>query len=101
MGSDPAQLLINVMGFAAIIYSIVLHEIAHGWVALKCGDVTAHHQGRLTLNPIPHIDPIMSIVVPLIAFLGTGAPFGAAKPVPVNPRNFRNYRRDYILVALA
>src|SRR5262249_24371386 len=76
------------------------HEVAHGWVALQCGDPTALHQGRLTANPIPHIDPWMSIVVPLMSY-GAGMMFGAAKPVPVNPRNFRHWKRDMILVSLA
>lgn len=96
MGSD-LQTVVTVLGFVTLLYSIIAHEVAHGWVALKCGDPTALHAGRLTANPIPHIDPMMSIVVPLVS----GGMFGAAKPVPVNPRNFRSWTRDTILVSLA
>jgi len=85
-----------------LIFSIVCHEVAHGWVARQQGDNTAAMLGRLTLNPIPHIDPIGSILVPaLMALLPGGMMFGWAKPVPVNPRNFRNFKRGDILVSLA
>jgi Zn-dependent protease len=85
-----------------LIFSIVLHEVAHGWVARREGDPTAFMLGRLTLNPIPHIDPIGSILVPVMLTLVPGGfIFGWAKPVPVNPRNFRNYKRGDILVSLA
>lgn len=85
-----------------LIFSIVLHEVAHGWVARREGDPTAAMLGRLTLNPIPHIDPIGSILVPTILILTNfGFIFGWAKPVPVNTRNFRNFRRGDILVSLA
>lgn len=70
-------------------------------MALKLGDPTAHDMGRLTLNPIPHIDPMGSILVPLISYVAAGTVFIAwAKPVPVNPANFRNHRRDDILVSV-
>lgn len=85
-----------------LIFSIVVHEVAHGWVAQREGDPTAAMLGRLTLNPIPHLDPIGSILVPAVLMLmPTGFVFGWAKPVPVNPRNFRNYKRGDILVSLA
>lgn len=85
-----------------LIFSIVLHEYAHGWMALREGDQTAAMLGRLTLNPIPHLDPIGSLLVPaILAVLPGGLIFGWAKPVPVNPRNFRNYKRGDILVSLA
>ncbi|HEX6926497.1 MAG TPA: site-2 protease family protein [Longimicrobiaceae bacterium] len=85
-----------------LIFSIVVHEVAHGWVARQQGDPTAYMLGRITLNPIPHIDPIGSILVPvLLALAPGGLIFGWAKPVPVNPRNFRNYKRGDILVSLA
>jgi Zn-dependent protease len=85
-----------------LIYSAILHEIAHGFVAQRLGDPTARLVGRLTLNPIPHIDPIMSILLPLILLL-SGSPviFGAAKPVPVDPFNLRDGRKDMALVSLA
>jgi Zn-dependent protease len=80
---------------------VIVHEIAHGYMALRLGDRTAKDMGRLTLNPIPHIDPIGSIVVPLFSLLATGRVFIAwAKPVPVNPLNFSNFKRDDILVSV-
>lgn len=83
-----------------LLFSIVVHEVAHGWMALRLGDTTARDLGRLTLNPIPHIDPIGSVLVPLISLFSTGSVFIAwAKPVPVNPMMFRNPRRDDILVS--
>lgn len=85
-----------------LILSVVLHEVAHGWVARQQGDPTAAMLGRLTLNPIPHLDPVGSILVPaVLTLMPTGFIFGWAKPVPVNPRNFRNYKRGDILVSLA
>lgn len=85
-----------------LLVSVVLHEVAHGWVALKQGDDTAQRAGRLTLNPVPHIDVMGSIIVPtVLALMPGGLLFGWAKPVPVDPRNFRNYRRGDILVSLA
>src|SRR5687768_2280474 len=85
-----------------LLFSVVLHEYAHGWMARRQGDDTAYMLGRLTLNPIPHIDPIGSVLVPVMLILAN-APFvlGWAKPVPVNPRNYRNYKRGDILVSLA
>ena len=91
-----------VIGIVILVFSAILHEIAHGWVAEKLGDPTARIAGRLTLNPLPHIDPIMSIVVPLLLiFSGSPLVFGAAKPVPVNPLMLREGRKDIALVALA
>lgn len=91
-----------IIGIIILIFSAILHEIAHGFVAEKLGDPTARIAGRLTLNPIPHIDPIMSIAVPFLLIL-SGSPliFGAAKPVPVNPLMLREGRKDIALVALA
>src|SRR5512142_2105649 len=84
-----------------LLFSVIVHEIAHGWMALKLGDPTARDMGRLTLNPIPHIDPVGSMLVPLISFFAAGTVFIAwAKPVPVNPLYFRNLRRDGILVSV-
>jgi Zn-dependent protease len=85
-----------------LLFSVVIHEMAHGWVALKAGDPTARDMGRLTLNPIPHIDLFGSILVPLFSLLAAGRIFIAwAKPVPVNPYNFRNFKRDDMLVSIA
>jgi len=79
---------------------IILHEVAHGWVAKRCGDPTAHALGRLTLNPIPHIDP-MGLLVFVITSISSPFVFGWAKPVPINTRYFRNPAKDMMLVALA
>src|SRR5450759_1374974 len=90
------------LGVVILIFSAIIHEIMHGYVADKLGDPTARQMGRLTLNPIPHIDPLMSIVVPLVlVVIGSPIIFGAAKPVPVNPHNFREPKKDFALVALA
>jgi Zn-dependent protease len=84
-----------------LLFSVVIHELAHGWMALRLGDPTAKMMGRLTLNPIPHIDLMGSIIVPLFSLIMAGQIFIAwAKPVPVNPLNFSNYRRDDILVSV-
>lgn len=80
----------GIFPFLIIIYSIVLHELAHGYAAYIQGDGTAARAGRLTLNPLPHIDPIGSVVVPLIAFLSMGTFFGWARPVPYNPHNIKS-----------
>ena len=85
-----------------LLFSVVVHECAHGLAAERCGDPTARMLGRITLNPLPHIDPIGSILVPLLLVLSPGGFFIAwAKPVPVNPYNFRNPRRDDIIVSVA
>lgn len=85
-----------------LVFSAILHEIAHGFVAERLGDPTARLLGRLTLNPKNHIDPVMSIMLPLILiFSGSPVIFGAAKPVPVDPFNLRDGRRDLALVSLA
>ena len=84
-----------------LLFSVIIHEISHGWMALRLGDPTARDLGRLTLNPIPHIDPIGSILIPAISLYTAGTVFIAwAKPVPVNPLNFRDMRRDDILVSV-
>ncbi len=93
---------IEIFYFAALIISIIIHEVAHGYAANALGDPTARLAGRLTLNPIPHIDPIGSIIVPLIGVLSPGHFFfGWAKPVPYNPYNLRNQRYGESLVAIA
>ncbi len=80
---------------------MVAHEYAHGYAAMKQGDMTAYSLGRLTFNPLKHIDPFMTVILPLVLW-AMGAPiFGGAKPVPVNPRNYRHYRRGDIIVSLA
>lgn len=85
-----------------VVFAITAHEVAHGWVAKKYGDNTASMLGRLTLNPIKHIDLLGTIIIPgLLLITGTGFIFGWAKPVPVDPRNFKNPRQDMAVVALA
>ncbi len=84
-----------------VIFAITLHETAHGYVARHFGDMTAYAQGRITLNPIAHIDPIGTVLVPLITFLVGGILFGWAKPVPVNYNYLRNPKRDMLWVAAA
>ena len=80
---------------------MVAHEYAHGYAALKNGDMTAYQLGRLTWNPAKHIDPFMTIILPLLLFLANAPIFGGAKPVPVNPRNYRNFKKGDIIVSLA
>ena len=93
--SDPLAFVISVVYYAvAIVLSLVLHECAHALMAYRCGDPTAKYFGRLTLNPLKHLDPIGTLC---LVFLG----FGWAKPVPVNPRNYRNGTRDDFLVSIA
>lgn len=84
-----------------VLFAITLHEVAHGWVARKFGDRTAEMMGRLTVNPIKHIDPVGTVIVPGIMLVLGGFLFGWAKPVPIGVRNLRNPRRDMILVAAA
>jgi Zn-dependent protease len=84
-----------------VLFAITVHEAAHGWVASRFGDQTARMLGRVSFNPLRHIDPIGTVVVPLATFLLTGFLFGWAKPVPINARNLHHPRRDMALVALA
>jgi Zn-dependent protease len=93
------QILIMV---PVLLFSVVAHEYAHAEAAYRQGDPTAYMLGRLTLNPLKHIDPVMTVLLPGILIV-TGAPFvfGAAKPVPVNPRNYRKYRQGDVIVSLA
>jgi Zn-dependent protease len=85
-----------------VIFAITVHEVAHGWVAKRYGDNTASMLGRLTLNPIKHVDIVGTLILPGILLLtGTGFVFGWAKPVPVDIRNFKNPRQDMAIVALA
>lgn len=84
-----------------LLFSVILHEVMHGLVALKFGDNTAQRAGRLTLNPIPHIDLIGTILLPALSILYGGVIFGWAKPVPVNPLNFTNLRKGELMVSAA
>ena len=95
-----------VLALPILLFSVVAHEYAHAWTAYRQGDDTAFALGRLTLNPLPHIDPVMSVLFPIGLYLMTSAAghpftFGAAKPVPVDPRKFREYRRGDLIVSSA
>jgi Zn-dependent protease len=86
---------------AVLIMSVVVHEVAHAWQARREGDDTADKLGRITLNPIPHLDPVGSIILPALLAWQGGMIFGWAKPVPVNPQNYRQYVAGDIRVSLA
>lgn len=92
-----------IIAFPAIIFSLVAHEYAHAAAALRQGDDTAYRLGRITLNPLPHIDPWMTIVMPALTLFLSGGRFlfGGAKPVPVDPRKYRNFKRGDIIVSSA
>ena len=96
-------MIANIFIIALLVESIVLHEMAHGYVALLFGDRTAKHQGRLTLNPIPHIDPVWTVIIPIAAYILSKGTFiiGGAKPVPVNPFNYRRPVLGDICVSVA
>lgn len=89
------------LGAPVLLFAMVAHEYAHGYAAHKQGDDTALMLGRLSWNPLRHIDPWMTVILPALMFYTTGMALGGAKPVPVNPRNYRNYRRGDIIVSLA
>jgi Zn-dependent protease len=92
-----------ILSIAILVYSSVLHEIAHGYAAYQLGDPTAKLKGRLTLNPVSHIDPMFSLLMPLLTYIATAGNmiFGGAKPVPVDPFNLRDGRKDLAIVSLA
>lgn len=96
--------MLNIFSLFVLILSVVIHEVSHGYMAMRLGDPTAKYAGRLTLNPLKHLDPIGSVIVPIITTL-MGVSFGWAKPVPFNPDNFRksafNLRWGEALVAVA
>ncbi len=86
---------------AILIFSVVIHEVSHGYAALMLGDHTAEYEGRLTLNPIKHIDPFGSVILPILSYMFGGFIFGWAKPVPYNPYNLRNKKWGPALVGAA
>jgi len=98
-----AQLSEFILALPMLVFAMTAHEYAHAAVALQQGDTTAYQLGRVTLNPIPHIDPWMSLLFPALLWFGSDGrfTFGGAKPVPVNSRNYRNFRRGDILVSVA
>lgn len=101
MGYSASELISVAITVILVMASAIVHEVAHGWVALRCGDPTARDAGRLTLDPRAHLDGFGSVVLPLVMALLGGPVFAFAKPVPYNPRRLRNPRRDEVLVALA
>lgn len=94
-------MLILLLIITALLISVIFHEVAHGWIAYKLGDTTAKDAGRLTLNPLAHLDPVGSILVPLLLIsLGSGFIIGWARPVPYDPRNLRDQKYGHLKVAL-
>src|SRR5271167_1216501 len=95
---NPVDMFFQV---TVLLFAICVHESAHAWMANRLGDPTAKMLGRISLNPIVHIDPFGTIIMPLLLILVGFPPFGWAKPTPVDPRNFKNLVRDDILTAVA
>lgn len=95
-------IITTIFSLVVLLFSVIIHELAHGYIAYSLGDPTAKYEGRLTLNPIKHLDLFGSIILPLLLFI-SGSPFlfGWAKPVPVNPYNFRDKKFGEIKVSLA
>jgi Zn-dependent protease len=99
---DQTHIIIAIFEFAVLLFSLSLHEAAHAWMANRLGDPTARMLGRVTLNPIKHIDLLGTVILPIIMLLvNTGFLFGWAKPTPVTPGNFKNVTRDDILTTVA
>jgi Zn-dependent protease len=101
---DPTILIEKLIWYILLVFVITVHEWAHAWTADKCGDPTARLMGRMTWNPLPHLDIFGTVLIPFIMLfipLGGVALIGWGKPVPVNPRNFRRYSFDDVLVSLA
>src|SRR5690625_1890335 len=101
MGSFESQLQQLAVWVLPVLFAITLHEVAHGWTAELLGDKTARRLGRITLNPIRHVDPMGTIALPLLLFFTSGMLFGWAKPVPVTWENLKRPKRDMALVAAA
>src|SRR3989338_6236945 len=98
---DTVTVLAITIAIALVLYSIILHEISHGFIAERLGAPTAKNAGRLTLNPLKHLDPVGSVLLPVLLILTTGTGLGWAKPVPVNPSNFRDQKYGSFKTALA
>ena len=96
-----SEIALGICEFVVLLFALSLHESAHGWMASRLGDQTARMLGRITLNPIKHIDPVGTIMLPLVAMVTHVPLIGWAKPTPVNTRNFKNFVRDDILTTLA
>lgn len=98
MDVNPAQVVI---GFTVLLFSLTVHEAAHAWSALRLGDPTARDQGRVSLNPLVHIDLVGTVIFPLLALIANAPVLGWAKPVPVDLRRLRHWRRDHMVIAAA
>ena len=95
-------IIITIFSLIVLLFSVIIHELAHGYVAYSLGDPTAKYEGRLTLNPLKHLDPFGSIILPLLLYIShSPVLFGWAKPVPINPYNFRDKKYGEIKVSLA
>lgn len=95
------ELLVKALVIVVLFYSIIIHEVSHAFAAYALGDDSAKRAGRLSFNPLKHIDPFGTIILPLILYFSMGFVYGYAKPVPFNPYNFNNFKRDSGLTALA
>ncbi|MFA6974106.1 MAG: site-2 protease family protein [Parcubacteria group bacterium] len=95
------DIILIIFFYAIFAYSVIIHEVAHGYMALLLGDPTAKYAGRLTANPLKHIDPFLTVILPLVMIFTLGIAFGGAKPVPYNPYNLRNQKWGPTWVALA
>ena len=96
--------IITIFSLIVLLFSVIIHELAHGYVAYSLGDPTAKYEGRLTLNPLKHLDPFGSVILPLLLLLATGGQgpiFGWAKPVPINPYNFKDQKWGALKVAIS
>jgi Zn-dependent protease len=93
--------LIRALELALFVPAIVLHEVSHGYVSYRLGDPTAKMRGRLSLNPVKHVDPFGTVLLPLLLWMGGGPVFGYAKPVPINPGYYQDYRKGMMLTGLA
>lgn len=98
---SPDKIILAILFFIPFLFSLCFHEYAHGWMARRKGDRTAEMMGRLTLNPMAHIDWLGTVILPIMAVLTSLPLFGWAKPVPVNPRNLDRPRQDMFWIALA
>ena len=98
---NPQHIALGLTTYVVLLFSLSFHESAHAWMAWKLGDDTAKNLGRVSLNPIVHIDPIWSVIVPALTYFAGGFLFGGAKPVPVDFRRLRHPLRDMALVAVA
>ena len=96
--------VITIFSLIVLLFSVIIHELAHGYVAYSLGDPTAKYAGRLTMNPLKHLDPLGSVILPLLLLLATGGQgpiFGWAKPVPINPYNFKDQKWGTLKVAIS